>query len=175
METEQGLENFSRKTLTLLLLMTLLIQGEGASLKAFCRVEKGIFKQLLISRQIILLAKNASLLDNDTNTRFIDHSLFNNVQEADHCFVMREVLNLQLKEVLIPSRDKYQPYMHDVLSFLKDLKTRLNHCTMNSDETVVQKKVDSMKHKIKEMGKDGEVKVISELDLLLYYLRKSCS
>uniref|UniRef100_A0A4X2M1F4 Interleukin 26 n=1 Tax=Vombatus ursinus TaxID=29139 RepID=A0A4X2M1F4_VOMUR len=127
----KGLESFFHMaTLALcFLLITLLVQGgEGASVKSSCKLEKSTFQQRYISHRIISLAQKGSLFDNETSTRLLERSMFNDVEDTNRCYMMKEILNLVLKEALPPHQQKFKSDMQDVLPFLHDLKSKLNGC-----------------------------------------------
>ncbi|XP_027709948.1 interleukin-22 [Vombatus ursinus] len=177
-ETQKGLESFFHMaTLALcFLLITLLVQGgEGASVKSSCKLEKSTFQQRYISHRIISLAQKGSLFDNETSTRLLERSMFNDVEDTNRCYMMKEILNLVLKEALPPHQQKFKSDMQDVLPFLHDLKSKLNGCTLKGDGSPVQRKIDNVKSKLKQLGKNGEIKAISELDLLFMFLRRYCA
>ncbi|XP_043823617.1 interleukin-22 [Dromiciops gliroides] len=177
METQQNLVSFfPMKTWALcFLLMIFLAQGgKGAVVRPSCKLEKSLFQQRFITQQIILLAREGSLLDNDTSTRFLERSLFSDVEDKDRCYLMKGILSFTVRDVLMSYQEKFPPYMQDVLAFLNGLKSKLNKCTMKGDDSHIQKKIDSMKSQLKQMGKDGEIKVIGEVDLLFTFLGKYC-
>ncbi|KAM8980766.1 interleukin-22-like [Sarcophilus harrisii] len=176
METRQGLLKsfFPIKTLALcFLLMTLLAQGgEGASK---CKIARSIFQARHINNQIYYLSKMASDADDDTTTRFIGRLIVKDVEETNRCYVMKEVLNFQLREVLLSYEQKYEKYMRDVLPFLNNVKSKLSSCTMNGDTSKVRRTIDDMRSKVKKLGKHAVVKAMSEMDLMLLYLQGYCS
>ncbi|XP_068937856.1 interleukin-22 [Petaurus breviceps papuanus] len=178
MKTQQILESFFHMgSLTLcFLLVTLLAQGgEGTSTKSSCKLRKSNLQPRFISHQIITLAKIASLSDEDTSTRLLESSMFNQVEDTNRCYLMKEILSLVLKKVSVSYPQKFQRYMRDVLPFLHDVKTKLNGCTLMSNGSRVQRQIDIMRNKLIQLGKNGEIKTISEMDLLLMFLRKYCS
>ncbi|XP_036614919.1 interleukin-22 [Trichosurus vulpecula] len=177
METQQLLENFFRKrTLALcFLLMTLLAQGEGASIKPSCKLKKSSFQGNFISNQTISLARMASLSDNDTSTRLLEHSMFKHVEDTNRCYLMKEILNLVLKEVSPSYPQKFEQYLRDVWPYLHNIRNRLGGCALKGNGSDVQRQIDNMKCKLKQLGKNGVIKIISELDLLLLLLQNHCA
>ncbi|XP_020845969.1 interleukin-22 isoform X2 [Phascolarctos cinereus] len=177
-ETRKDLESFFHMATWALwfLVMILLAQGaEGASVKSACKLGKSTFRQHSISHRIMSLAQQGSLFDNETSTRLLESSMFSDVEATNHCYMMKEVLNLVLKEVLPPYQQKFQSDMQDVLSFLHDLKSKLSGCTLKGDGSPVQRKINDVKSKLKQLGKNGEIKAISELDLLFRFLGRHCA
>ncbi|XP_056654419.1 interleukin-22 [Monodelphis domestica] len=158
------------------LLLALLAQGiEGAVVRSPCKLPKSEFHLNEISNQIVNMSQMASLEDMDTSTRFIDSSLFQDVATVDRCYVMKLVLDFALSEGVKPYGDKFQPYTQHVFNFLTSLKSKLSKCVMKFDNIHVLEKIAAMKNKLKQIGKDGGIKIVSELDLLFLYLKKSCS
>ncbi|XP_072511420.1 interleukin-22 [Notamacropus eugenii] len=177
MKTQQTLGNFfSMGTLALyFLLMTLLTQGgEGASIQPSCKLSKPSLMQYFISNQIFSLAQLASLSDNDTSTRLLERYMFNQVEDTNRCYLMKEILDLTLKSMSPVPQPKFQPYLRDVLPFFNDQKNKLASCTLKGNGRLVRKQMDDLKNKLKRLGKNGEIKIISEMDLLLKLLQKYC-
>lgn len=50
------------------------------------------------------------------------------LQVRQHCYLMKQVLNFTLEEVLLPYSDRFQPYMQEVVSFLAGLSNKLSQC-----------------------------------------------
>lgn len=50
------------------------------------------------------------------------------LQVKDHCYLMKQVLNFTLEDVLLPHSDRFQPYMQEVVSFLTKLSNQLSPC-----------------------------------------------
>lgn len=46
----------------------------------------------------------------------------------ERCYLMKQVLNFTLEEVLLPQSDRFQPYMKQVVSFLEKLSKKLSQC-----------------------------------------------
>ncbi|XP_074123370.1 interleukin-22 [Sminthopsis crassicaudata] len=174
MDTSQGLKNFfSMKTLALcFLLMILLAQGgEGSN----CKIPRSIFLSRFINHQIYSLAKMAGENDFDTVTRFIGQDILENVNKEDRCYVMKEVLNFELKEVLLTFDKKYHQYMREVLPYLNDLRYKLNRCTLQGNPQTVKTIIDNLRTKVDKLGSHAVIKAMSEMDLMLLYLQKFCS
>lgn len=51
---------------------------------------------------------------------------------GDRCYLMKEVLNFTLEEVLLPQSHRFQPYMQEVVPFLAKLSNRLSQCVSSS-------------------------------------------
>lgn len=54
------------------------------------------------------------------------------LQVNEHCYVMKEVLNFTLEEVLLPESDRFQPYMKEAVAFLENLSNKLSQCVSSS-------------------------------------------
>ncbi|XP_044539479.1 interleukin-22, partial [Gracilinanus agilis] len=128
MDTKQSF--FRMESLALgFLLIVLLAQGiEGAVVNASCKLQKSDFHVNNINNQIINMSQAASLVDQDTSTRFIDSSLFQGVQMVDRCYLMKLVLDFALTEGVKPYGDRFEPYTQDVFSFFTSLQSKLRNC-----------------------------------------------
>lgn len=47
---------------------------------------------------------------------------------SERCYLMKQVLNFTLEEVLLPQSDRFQPYMQEVVPFLARLSNKLSQC-----------------------------------------------
>lgn len=54
------------------------------------------------------------------------------LQMREHCYLMKQVLNFTLEEVLLPQLDRFQPYMQEVVPFLAKLSSKLSPCVSPS-------------------------------------------
>ncbi|XP_004429440.1 PREDICTED: interleukin-22 [Ceratotherium simum simum] len=158
-----------------LLLLALWVQGGAAvPISSHCRLDKSDFQQPYITNRTFMLAKEASLADNNTDVRLIGEKLFRRVNMRERCSLMKQVLNFTLEEVLLPHSDRFQPYMQEVVSFLARLSNKLNHCHVESNDQHIQRNVQQLKDTVKKLGESGEIKAIGELDLLFMELRNAC-
>ncbi|XP_069347169.1 interleukin-22 [Eulemur rufifrons] len=158
-----------------LLLLALSVQGGAAvPISSHCKLDKSNFQQPYITNRTFMLAKEASLADNNTDVRLIGEKLFRGVNMRERCYLMKQVLNFTVEEVLLPQSDRFQPYMQEVVPFLARLSTKLSPCHIEGDGQHVQKNVQQLKDTVKKLGESGEIKAIGELDLLFMALRNAC-
>nr|XP_002711294.1 interleukin-22 [Oryctolagus cuniculus]CAB0000292.1 TPA: interferon 2B1 [Oryctolagus cuniculus] len=157
-----------------LLLMALMAHGGAAlPISSHCRLDESNFTSY-ITNLTFMLAKEANSADNNTDVRLIGNELFHGVNEKDHCYLLKHVLNFTLEEVLFPESDRFQPYMQQVLSFLAKLSNNLSQCHIEGDDQHIQRNVQQLKDTVKQLGESGEIKAIGELDLLFMALRTAC-
>ncbi|XP_077024242.1 interleukin-22 [Tamandua tetradactyla] len=157
------------------LLLALLAQGGAAApISSHCRLDKSNFQQPYIANRTFMLAKEASLADNNTDVRLIGEKLFRGINMRERCYLMKQVLNFTLEDVLLPQSDKFQPYMQEVVPFLARLNNKLSQCHIQGDDQHIQKNVQKLKETVKKLGEGGEIKAIGELDLLFMFLRNAC-
>ncbi|KAK2506186.1 hypothetical protein MC885_017138 [Smutsia gigantea] len=158
-----------------LLLITLWVQGGAAvPISSHCRLDKSNFQQPYITNRTFMLAKEASLADNNTDVRLIGEKLFSRVNMRERCYLMKQVLNFTLEEVLLSQSDRFQPLMQEVVPFLARLSNKLRQCHIASDGQHIQRNVQKLKDTVKKLGESGEIKAIGELDLLFMALRNYC-
>ncbi|XP_025857462.1 interleukin-22 [Vulpes vulpes] len=158
-----------------LLLIALWVQGGAAlPINSHCRLDKSNFQQPYITNRTFMLAKEASLADNNTDVRLIGEKLFHGVNMGERCYLMKEVLNFTLEEVLLPQSDRFQPYMQEVVPFLARLSNKLSQCHIENDDQHIQRNVQKLKDTVQKLGENGEIKAIGELDLLFMALRNAC-
>ncbi|XP_014716179.1 interleukin-22 [Equus asinus] len=158
-----------------LLLVALWVQGGAAApLGSHCRLNESDFQQPYIINRTFKLADEASLADNNTDVRLIGEKLFHGVNVRQHCYLMKQVLNFTLEEVLLPYSDRFQPYMQEVVSFLAGLSNKLSQCHIEGDDQHVQKNVQNLKDTVKKLGESGDIKAIGELNLLFMQLKNAC-
>ncbi|XP_045322458.1 interleukin-22 [Leopardus geoffroyi] len=159
-----------------LLLIALWTQGGLAvPISSHCRLDGSNFQQPYITNRTFMLAKEASLADNNTDVRLIGEKLFYEVNMGERCYLMKQVLNFTLEEVLLPQSDRFQPYMQEVVPFLARLSNKLSQCHIDGDDQHIQRNVQNLKDTVKKLGENGEIKVIGELDLLFMALRNALS
>lgn len=58
------------------------------------------------------------------------------LQMRERCYLMKQVLNFTLEEVLLPQSDRFQPLMQEVVPFLARLSNKLRHCVSSSPSQV---------------------------------------
>ncbi|XP_002918368.1 interleukin-22 [Ailuropoda melanoleuca] len=158
-----------------LLLIALWVQGGAAvPLGSPCRLNSSDFQQPYITNRTFMLAEEASLADNNTDVRLIGDQLFHGVNMGDRCYLMKEVLNFTLEEVLLPQSHRFQPYMQEVVPFLAKLSNRLSQCHIESDDQHIHRNVQNLKDTVTKLGENGEIKAIGELNLLFIALKNAC-
>ncbi|XP_004632260.1 interleukin-22 [Octodon degus] len=156
-----------------ILLLGLSLQGgEAVPVSSHCRLDN--FQEPYITNYTFRLAKEASFEDNNTDVRLIGEKLFRGVNVRNHCYLMKQVLNFTLEEVLFPQSDRFQPYMRQVVPFLAELSNKLSLCHIRGDDRHLQRNVQQLKDTVKKLGESGEIKAISEVDLLFMALKNSC-
>ncbi|KAL1775382.1 interleukin-22 [Sigmodon hispidus] len=135
-----------------LLLIALWVQEAAAlPITSHCKLDVSNFQQAYITNRTFMLAEEASLADNNTDVRLIGPELFQGVKVQDRCYLMKEVLNFTLEEVLFPQSDRFQPYMQQVVPFLAKLSNQLNSCHMTGDGQRIQKNIQTLKDTVKEV------------------------
>ncbi|XP_003405238.1 interleukin-22-like [Loxodonta africana] len=158
-----------------LLLIALLVQeGAAVPISSHCRLDKANFQQSYITNRTFMLAKEASLADNNTDVRLIGEKLFHGIHMSERCYLMKQVLNFTLVEVLLPQSDRFQPYMQEVVPFLDRLSNKLSQCHIQGNDQHIQRNVQKLKGTVKKLGESGEIKAIGELGLLFLALRNAC-
>ncbi|XP_008064792.1 interleukin-22 [Carlito syrichta] len=160
----------------LLLLVALWVQGTAAApVGSHCSLDRSNFQQPYITNRTFMLAQEASLADNNTDVRLIGDKLFHGVNESEHCYLMKQVLNFTLEEVLLPQAHRFQPHMQEVLPFLARLGGQLGLCHLEGDDQHIQRNVQKLKDTVRQLGEGGEIKAIGELDLLFMHLMNACA
>ncbi|ELR46627.1 interleukin-22 [Bos mutus] len=160
-----------------LLVMVLCAQGGAAApITSHCRLNESDFQEPYIFNHTFTLAQEASLADNITDVRLIGNKLFHGIhQVTKRCYVLKQVLNFILEEVLFPQSDKFHPYMGKVVPFFSRLSKKLSQCHVESDNQHIQRNVQNLKNTVKKLGESGEIKVIGELNLLFTTLKRECA
>nr|CAB0000253.1 TPA: interferon 2B4 [Cavia porcellus] len=121
-----------------------------------------------------MLAKEASFAGNNTDVHLIGKKLFQGVNMRDRCYLMKQVLNFTLEEVLFPQSDRFQSYMEQVVPFLANLSNMLSLCHISGDDQHIQQNMQQLKDTVKKLGESGKIKAIAEVDLLFMALKNSC-
>nr|XP_006121664.1 interleukin-22 [Pelodiscus sinensis] len=140
-----------------------------------CRLRKINFQQAYIRNRTYTLAKLARLSDQDTDNRLIGQQLYINVQETNRCYVMKKVVKIIVDEVLLPAPKNYYPHIHEVAQFLAALTTELSGCKFSGHREHIERNLEQMRDKIKQLGQSGKNKAIGELDLLFDYMENACT
>ncbi|XP_050021450.1 interleukin-22 [Alexandromys fortis] len=158
------------------LILTALWVQEATALPvtSHCKIDESDFQRPYFINRTFMLAEEASFADNNTDVRLIGDELFQGVKMQDRCYLMKEILNFTLGEVLIPQSDRFQPHMQEVVSFLTKLSSQLSSCHISGNGQRIQKNIQTLKETVKQLGEGGEIKVIGELNLLFMFLRNSC-
>ncbi|XP_032349742.1 interleukin-22 isoform X1 [Camelus ferus] len=160
----------------LLLIALSVLGGEAVPVSSPCRLDKSRFQEPYIINRTFTLAKEASLADNNTDVRLVGNKLFQGInQMKERCYLLKQVLNFTVEEVLFPYSDRFQPYMQEVLPFLAKLSRQLSQCHIEGDDQHIQRNMQNLKDTVKKLGEGGEIKVIGELDLLFISLRNECT
>ncbi|XP_077197047.1 interleukin-22 [Paroedura picta] len=150
------------------------LKEEDALAKNFCRLRKTSFQQFYIRNHTYTLAKMARLSDNDTDNRFVGQHLYINIKEKNHCYVMKRVTEVVLKNILSELRNQY-PMIEDVANFLGLLHKELSKCKPLGHKEHIENNLEKMKDKMKQLGENGKNKAVGELDLLFDYLENACT
>ncbi|XP_070263743.1 interleukin-22 [Myotis yumanensis] len=158
-----------------LLLIALSVQGGAAvPIRSYCKLNESDFLPSYFVNRTIRMAEEVSLADNNTDVRLIEDKLYHGVDENEHCYVMKQVLDFTLEEVLFPEFDRFQPYMKDAVSFLDSFSKKLSQCHIEGDDQHIQRNVQKLKDTVRELGESGKIKAIGEVNLLLKFLRDAC-
>ncbi|NXG62792.1 IL22 protein, partial [Hemiprocne comata] len=152
-------------------------QGAGVASTTLhaCRL-KTHFQAPYIRNRTYTLAKMARVLDQDTDNRLIGQQLFVNIQENNRCYMMKRVVEIVVKDVLLTeAKDKY-PLAKEVTEFLASLTSEeLSKCESSGQKEHIEKNLEEMKMKMKQLGENGKTKAIGELDLLFEYIENACT
>ncbi|EPQ01656.1 Interleukin-22 [Myotis brandtii] len=158
-----------------LFLIALSVQGGAAvPIRSYCKLNESNFLEDYFTNRTYRMAEEFSLVDNNTDVRLIEDKLYDGVNMNERCYVMKQVLDFTLKEVLFPEFDRFQPYMKEVVSFLDNFNKKLSQCHIEGDDQHIQRNVQKLKDTVKELGESGKIKAIGEVNLLLDFLRKAC-
>ncbi|XP_036312548.1 interleukin-22 [Pipistrellus kuhlii] len=158
-----------------LLLIALSVQGGAAvPIRSYCRLNESDIQVSYFTNRTFKMAEEVSLIDNNTDVRLIGDKLYDGVDMNARCYVMKQVLNFTLEEVLLPEFERFPPYMKEVVSFLKKLSNMLSQCHIESYDQHIHGNVQKLKDTVKELGESGKIKAIGEVNLLLRYLNEAC-
>ncbi|KAM9173902.1 interleukin-22 [Pangshura tecta] len=161
-----------------LLLLALPMPPKGAGVAPAshaCRLRKISFQQSYIRNRTYTLARLARLSDQDTDNRLIGQQLYINVQETNRCYVMKRVIEIIVDEVLLSASKNRYPHIQEVAQFLAALSTELSGCKFSGYREHIEKNLEEMKDKMKQLGVSGKNKAIGELDLLFDYMENACT
>ncbi|NXC47750.1 IL22 protein, partial [Penelope pileata] len=140
-----------------------------------CRLREINFQQPYIRNRTYTLAKMASASDQDTDNRLIGQQIYINIRENNRCYMMKRVAEVIVKDVLLTvAKDQY-PYAEEVAQFMASLTSELSRCRFSGNREHIEKNLEEMKRKMKQLGENGKNKAIGELDLLFDYIENACT
>ncbi|KAF1454837.1 Interleukin-22, partial [Pygoscelis antarcticus] len=161
------------------LLLTSPLPPKGAGLASTahhaCKLRKINFQQPYIRNRTYTLAKMARVSDQDTDNRLIGQQLYVNVKENNHCYMMKRIVEIVVKDVLLTEAKDQYPYVEEVAQFLASLNSELSRCKSSGLRDHIEKNLEEMKSKMKQLGENGKTKAIGELDLLFDYIENACT
>ncbi|NWH51263.1 IL22 protein, partial [Fregata magnificens] len=140
-----------------------------------CRLRTINFQQPYIRNRTYTLAKMVQVSDQDTDNRLIGQQLYVNIKENNRCYMMKRTVETVVKDVLLTkAKDRY-PYVEEVAQFLASLTSELSRCKFSGHREHIEKNLEEMKNKMKQLGENGKTKAIGELDLLFDYIENACT
>ncbi|NXQ61229.1 IL22 protein, partial [Anthoscopus minutus] len=140
-----------------------------------CRLRKINFQQPYIRNRTYTLAKTVHASDKDTDNRLIGQQLFVNIRENNRCYLMKRVVELIVKDVLLTEVKNQYPYVEEVTQFLASLTSELSSCQFSGKREHIERNLARMKNKMEQLGENGKIKAIGELDLLFDYMENACT
>ncbi|KFQ48801.1 Interleukin-22 [Nestor notabilis] len=160
------------------LLLTSPLPPKGAGVASInhhtCRLRKLNF-QPYIRNRTYTLAKMVQVSDEDTDNRLIGQQLYVNVKENNRCYMMKRIVEIIVKDVLLTEVKDQYPYASEVVQFFASLTSELSRCKFSGHREHIEKNLEEMKTKMKELGDNGKTKAIGELDLLFDYIENACT
>ncbi|KFP74677.1 Interleukin-22 [Apaloderma vittatum] len=161
------------------LLLTSPLPPKGAEVASTahhaCRLRKINFQQPYIRNRTYTLAKMVHVSDQDTDNRLIGQHIYVNIKENNRCYMMKRIIEIVVKDVLLTeAKDRY-PYTEEVAQFLASLTSELSRCKFLGHREHIEKNLEEMKRKMKQLGENGKIKAIGELDLLFDYTENACT
>ncbi|NWT47443.1 IL22 protein, partial [Rissa tridactyla] len=161
------------------LLLTSPLPPKGAGLASTahhaCRLRKINFQQPYIRNRTYTLAKMARVSDEDTDNRLIGQQIYVNVKENNRCYMMKRIVDIVVEDVLLTEAKDQYPYVEEVAHFLASLTSELSRCKFSGHREHIEKNLEEMKSKMKQLGEKGKNKAIGELDLLFDYIENACT
>ncbi|KAL8215437.1 UNVERIFIED_CONTAM: hypothetical protein K2H54_068612 [Gekko kuhli] len=92
----------------------------------------------------------ARLSDNDTDSRFVGQHLYINIKEKNHCYLMKRVTEVVLKNILSKLKNQY-PMAENVANFFDYLHKELSNCKPLGPEEYIESNLKKMKDKMKQV------------------------
>lgn len=89
--------------------------------------------------------------------------------------MMKRIVEIVVKDVLLTEVKDQYPYASEVVQFFASLTSELSKCKFSGHREHIEKNLEEMKTKIKELGDNGKTKAIGELDLLFDYIENACT
>ncbi|NXN35493.1 IL22 protein, partial [Rhinoptilus africanus] len=161
------------------LLLTSPLPPKGAGLASTahhaCRLRKINFQQPYIRNRTYTLAKMVQASDEDTDNRLIGQQIYVNVKESNRCYMMKRIVEIVVKDVLLTEAKDQYPYVEEVAHFFASLTSELSRCKFSGHREHIEKNLEEMKSKMKQLGQNGKNKAIGELDLLFDYIENACT
>ncbi|PKK29976.1 interleukin-22 [Columba livia] len=163
--------------LPLLLSSPLPLRGPGLASTAHhaCRLRKINFQQPYIRNRTYTLAKMARVSDQDTDNRLIGQQLYANVKENNRCYMMKRIVEIVVTDVLLTKVKDQYPYVEEVAHFFASLNSELSRCKFSGNREHIERNLEELKSKMKQLGENGKTKAIGELDLLFDYTENACT
>ncbi|XP_040452877.1 interleukin-22 [Falco naumanni] len=149
--------------------------GVASTAHHACRLRKINFQQPYIRNRTYTLAKMARVSDQDTDNRLIGQQLYANIKETNRCYMMKTITEIVLKDVLLTEAKDQYPHTEEVAQFLASLTSELSKCEFSGHREHIEKNLEEMKSKMKQLGENGKTKAIGELDLLFDYIENACT
>ncbi|XP_010204361.1 interleukin-22 [Colius striatus] len=150
-------------------------KGVASTSHHVCRLREINFQQPYIRNRTYTLAKLARVSDQDTDNRFIGQQLYVNVKENNRCYMMKRIAEIVVEDVLLTEAKEQYPHAEEVAQFFASLTSELSRCKFSGHREHIEKNLEEMKIKMKQLGENGKTKAIGELDLLFDYMENACT